>query len=147
MILLTSFALAVIAVFTLKVDYTYLFLSFAFAVVYTMISGDRRMYGIIGGYSALGFLDIAQLISQNNLLTGSASAAVLNYETTNPFYITFCVLTVLLTGYYVYVTYSITNNSKIVDIRAMNDPFIVTVKKNVKSLIAKIKTKKASVNE
>lgn len=147
LILLTSFALAVIAVFTLKVDYTYLFLSLAFAVVYTMISGDRRMYGIIGGYSALGFLDIAQLLSQNNLLTGSAGTAVLNYETTNPFYITFCVFTVLLTGYYVYVTYSITNNSKIVDIRAMNDPFIVTVKKSVKSLIAKVKTKKVSVNE
>ena len=147
LILLVSFTLAVIAVFTLKVDYTYLFLSLAFALIYTMISGDRRMYGIIGGYSALGFLDIAQLLSQNNLLTGGSSAAVLNYETTNPFYITFCVFTVLLTGYYVYVTYSITNNSKIVDIRAMNDPFVVTVKNSVKSLIARIKAKKVSVNE
>ncbi|MCM1305804.1 MAG: hypothetical protein NC037_02380 [Bacteroides sp.] len=147
LILLASFALAVIAVFTLKVDYTYLFLSLAFAIIYTMISGDRRMYGIIGGYSALGFLDIAQLLSQSNLIPGASTTAVLNYETTNAFYITFCVFTVLLTGYYVYVTYSITNNSKIVDIRAMNEPFVATVKKSVKSLLAKLKSKKVASND
>lgn len=147
LILLTSFALAVIAVFTLKVDHTYLFLSLAFAIVYTMISGDRRMYGIIGGYAALGFLDIAQLLSQSNLIPGAPGTAVLNYETANAFYITFCVFTVLLTAYYVYVTYSITNNTKIVDIRAMENPLHIEIKNGIKAIQTKIKAKKAKVNE
>lgn len=147
LILLSSFALAVIAVFTLKVNYTYLFLSLALAVVYTMISGDRRMYGIVAGYSALGFLDIAQLLSQSNLIPGEPTTAVLNYETTNAFYITFCVFTVLLTAYYVYVTYSITNNSKIVDIRAMDKPFFVTIKDSFKSLASKVKAKTSKASE
>ena len=147
LILLTSFALAVIAVFTLKVDYTYLFLSLVFAIIYTMISGDRRMYGIIGGYATLGFLDIAQLLNQSKLIPGANNTAILNYETTNVFYIFFCVVTVLLTAFYVYVTYSITNNSKISDIRAMNEPVLVTLKKSFKSLGAKLNAKKNKVNE
>lgn len=137
LILLTSFTLAVIAVFTLKVDYTYLFLSLAFAIVYTMISGDRRMYAIVGGYATLGFLDIAQLLNQSKLIPGTAQTSIVAYESTNPFYIVFCVFTVLLTAYYVYVTYSITNNTKIVDIRAMQEPVHVTLKKSLKNLSAK----------
>ena len=56
-------------------------------------------------------------------------------------------VTDLLTAYYVYVTYSITNNSKISDIRAMNEPVLVTLKKSFKSLGAKLNAKKNKVNE
>ena len=148
LILLTSFALAVISVFTLKVDYTYLFLSLAFAIVYTMISGDRRMYAIVGGYATLGFLDMAQLFNQSKLIPGDASTAIVGYESTNAFYIVFCVFTVLLTAYYVYVTYSITNNTKIVDIRAMQEPFFTSLKKSFKSFGTRVKgIGKSSSNE
>ncbi len=139
LILLVSFALAVISVFTLKVNYTYLFLSIAFALIYTMISGDRRMYWIVGGYSLLGFLDIGQLLNQSKLIASHPTTAVINYETTNAFYIFFCVLTVLLTVYYVYVTYSITNNTKIVNIKAMPNPVHVTFKQSMKNFAARFK--------
>ena len=143
LILLVSFTLAIISVFTLKVDYTYLFLSIAFALVYTMVSGDKRMYLIVGGYSLLGFLDIGQLLNQSNLIASNTSKInLMSYESTNPFYIVFCVLTVLLTAYYVYVCYSITNNTKIVDIKAMQDPVHVTFKRACKNLFSSLKKNK-----
>ena len=134
LILLASFVLAVIAVFTVKVSYTYLFLSIAFALVYTMVSGDKRMYIITGGYATLGFLDVAQLLNQSGFIAGSSTAAITGYETTSPFLIVFSVLAVLLTGYYVYVVYSITNNTKIVDIKPMPDTFAKTFKNYVNYL-------------
>ncbi len=134
LILLISFVLAVIAVYTVKVDFTYLLLSLAFAFIYTMISGDKRMYIVTGGYSLLGFLQLGQLLNQSGLVTGASSSGITNYETTNAFFITFSVFAVLLTGYYVYVVYSITNNSKIVDIKGMPEPFGKTVKEFFKAL-------------
>lgn len=140
LILLISFTLTVVAVFTVKVDYTYLFLGFVFALIYTMISGDVRMYGVLSGYGVFGILGVAQLFSQSGFITSnSASSALTSFETTDPFYIIFCVLTVLLTGYYVYVTYSITNNTKIVDITAMPEPFGKTVAKAFKNLKTRFK--------
>ncbi len=128
LVLLISFVLAVIAVFTVKVDYTYLLLSLAFAFIYTMISGDKRMYIITGGYTVLGFLQLGQLLNQSGMIAANPVTGVTSYETTNPFFIVFCVFAVLLTGYYVYVVYSITNSSKIVDIKPMPEPFGKTVK-------------------
>lgn len=142
LILLASFTLAVIAVFTVKVNYTYLYLSLALGLIYTMVSGDRRMYAVMGGIATLGFLDIAQLMNQSGHVTSVATKALMSYETTNPFYIVFCVLTVLLIGYYAYVCYSITNNTKIVDISAMPQPFVKTVKESFASLSAKLKKNK-----
>lgn len=140
LLLLISFTLTVIAVFTVKVDYTYLFLGFVFALIYTMISGDVRMYGVLSGYGVLGILGIAQLFSQSGFMTfDSSKSSLMSYETTDPFFIIFCVLSVLLTGYYVYVTYSITNNTKIVDITAMPEPFFKTVGKSIKNLKARFK--------
>lgn len=128
LVLLVSFVFAVLSVFTVKADYTYLLLALAFAFIYTMISGDKRMYLVTSGYTLLGFLQVGQLLNQSGMIAMNPTTSLTNYETTNPFYIIFCVLTVLLTGYYVYVVYSITNNTKIVDIKPMPEPFGKTVK-------------------
>lgn len=141
-IMLASFTFAVLAVFTLKVNYTFLFLAIAFALIYTMISGDKRMFLIAGGYALLGFLDVAQLLNISGFVTALPEGSLVSYETTNPFFIIFCVLNVLLTGYYVYVSYSITTNTKIVDIKAMNEPFVTTVKKWFEGLAARMKRTK-----
>lgn len=143
LLLLASFTLAVIAVFTIKVTYTYLFLSLALALIYTMVSGDKRMYFITGGISFLGFLNYAQLINQSGLVkSGVVTNAITSFETTGAFYITFCVIAVLLIGYYAYVTYSITNNTKIVDIKAMPETLKDTIKADFKQLKLKLQTKK-----
>ncbi len=140
LLLLASFTFAVIAVFTIKVTYTYLFLAIALAFIFTMVSGDKRMYFVTSGMSFLGFLNYAQLMNQSGFVkSGVLSSAITNFETTGAFYITFCVFTVLLIGYYAYVSYSITNNSKIVDIKAMPESVGKTLKNFFKGLSAKLK--------
>lgn len=154
LIMLASFTFAIVAVFTLKTDYTYLFLALAFGFIYTMISGEKRMYGIMGAYSLLAFLNVGQLMNNSGfvnsaayfdqLLTADTTAYFVNYETTSPDFIIFSVLAVLVTLYYAYVSYSISNNGKLVDIPAMLKPFAKTMKDwfasfgtNVKKLFVK----------
>ena len=137
-LMLASFTFALISVITLKVDYTYLFLALALGFIYTMISGEKRMYGILAGYSVLAFLNVGQLMSNSGFVassiyfddffrTANTTAYFANYETTSPEFIVFSVFTVLLTIYYAYVSYSIANNGKRVDIPAMPDKFIKTL--------------------
>lgn len=137
-LMLASFTFALISVITLKVDYTYLFLALALGFIYTMISGEKRMYGILAGYSVLAFLNVGQLMSNSGFVassiyfddffrTANATAYFANYETTSPEFIVFSVFTVLLTIYYAYVSYSIANNGKRVDIPAMPDKFRTTL--------------------
>ena len=138
LLMLASFTFAVIGVFTLKVDHTYLFLALALGFIYTMVSGEKRMYGILGAYSVLLFLNVGQLMSNSGFVastthfddffrSANAKAYFANYETTSPEFIAFSVLTVLVTIYYFYVSYSITNKSKRVDIPAMYGTFKQTV--------------------
>lgn len=138
LLMLASFTFAVIGVFTLKVDHTYLFLALALGFIYTMVSGEKRMYGILGAYSVLLFLNVGQLMSNSGFVastthfddffrSANASAYFANYETTSPEFIAFSVLTVLVTIYYFYVSYSITNKGKRVDIPAMYGTFKQTV--------------------
>ncbi|MDD4839471.1 MAG: hypothetical protein PHE93_02200 [Clostridia bacterium] len=128
LLLLASFTFAVIAVFTLKVTETYLILSLALMLVYIMIAGEKRMYIVFSMYSVLAFLVLAQLMNQSGFVTTYSNTVMSDYESTGVFYILFSVVTVLTTLYYGYVTYSICNNSKTVDILPMNKPFISTVK-------------------
>ncbi len=127
-ILLCSLTMAVLAVFTLKIDYTYLFLSLALGFVYTMISGDKRMYGVMSMYSILAFLCIGQVMNHSGFVSLTSSGYMINFETTSPDFIIFCVLAVLTTLYYVYVSYSITTNGNIKDIVPMPNKTFVTFK-------------------
>ena len=152
-LMLASFTFAVIGVFTLKVDYTYLFLALALGFIYTMISGEKRMFGILGGYALLMFLNLGQLMSNsgfvastahfNDMFRGSATAYFVNFETTSPEFIIFSILAVLVTLYYAYVSYSISNDGKRVDIPAMPKPFHTTVADWCKDLPSKTATKKS----
>ena len=131
-LLLVSFVFAMVATFTLKTNWTYALLSIVFALVYAMVSGEKRVYLVAGGYSLLGFLNIAQLVYKSGLF-GSTSAAIVDFAAKDGFIIAFSVFAVLLTGYFVYVVYSITNNDKIVDIK----PLEGTLKDNFKNLFNK----------
>ena len=152
-LMLASFTFAVVGVFTLKVDYTYLFLALALGFIYTMISGEKRMYGILGGYSVLMFLNVGQLMSNSGFVTsagefndilvsGGTLKYFANYETTSPEFIVFSVFAVLVTLYYAYVSYSIANNGKRVDIPAMSQPFHKTASAWFKDLPNKLSTGK-----
>lgn len=138
-ILLASFVLLTLAVLSLKVNYTYLALGIALAFVYAMISGDKRMYFIAGSYSFLGATSLAQLMNSSGMVVPNATNSITSFETTDVFYIFFCVLAVLLTAYYIYVSYSITNDSKIVDIKPMNEPLKDVIKKRTINFVSRFK--------
>jgi len=122
-ILLVAFIFAMVSTFTLKTNWTYIFLSLAFMLVYAMISGEKRVYLIASGYSLLSFINIAQLMLNSGTVSSNEMATFVNFAEKDGFIIAFSVFSVLLTGYFVYVTYSITNNDKIVDIRGFDGSF------------------------
>ena len=134
-LLLVSFVFAVTAVFTLKTDWTYLFLAIVFALVYAMVSGEKRAYIVVSGYSILAFLNVAQLLYTNGMFANDTATYLLGFDSKDAFLITFSVFSVLLTAYFVYVVYSITTNGKIVDIKGVEGSF----KDRVKHLFARNK--------
>ena len=135
-LLLTSFVFAMTATFTLKTDWTFIFLAIVFALVYAMISGEKRVYIVVGGYSLLGFIDIAQLLYRSGMLASKTNTTFVDFASKDGFIIAFSVFMVLLTGYFVYVVYSITNNGKIVDIKGLEGSF----KDNFKKLFSRSKS-------
>lgn len=134
-LLLASYTLAMVAVFTLKVNYTYLFLSLALGFVYTMVSGEKRMYGIMGGYALLAFLCVGLLMKNSGYVSVTSSGYFVDFETTGVDFILFSVVTVLLTLYYSYVVYNITNTGKVVDIKPLSKPFGVALKDGFASIV------------
>lgn len=139
LLLLSSFTFAVIAVFTLKVSETYLILSLALMLVYVMIAGEKRVYLVLSAFATLCFLAMAQLMNQSGFVVPYTTSVLIDYESTAAYYIVFSVITVLATLYYGYVTYSICNNGKTVDILPMKKPFFTTVKDWTTNTLAKIK--------
>lgn len=154
LIMLSSFTFAMLAVFTLKIDYTYLFLAVALGFIYAMVSGEKRAYVVSSAYAFLAFLNIGQLMNNSGFVASTSYftsmiaegdvAYFANYETTSPELIVFSVFAVLVSLYYAYVSYSISNNGKLVDIPAMSEPFALTIKEwfasfgdNVKKIFTK----------
>lgn len=134
-ILLASYTLAMVAVFTLKVTYSYLFMSIALGLIYTMVSGEKRMYGIMGGYAFLSFLGIGLLIKNSGWASVVSGGYMVNFESTGADFIIFSVLTVLLTLYYSYVVYNITNTGKVVDVKPLNKPLKIALKDGFDSFV------------
>ncbi len=139
-LLLASFTFAVIAVFSLKVDYTYLFLALALGLAYAMISGDKRIYGILSCYAIISFIGVGQLMNNSGYVAATCTGYFIDFDSTSPELIVFSVIAVLTTLYYAYVTYSITNNGKIVDIRPMYDKFAAALKKSASTAVGKVKS-------
>ena len=135
LILLASYMLAMVAVFTLKVTYTYLFLSIALGVIYTMVSGEKRMYGIVGGYGILSFLCVGLLMKNSGYVSAISEGFFVNFETTGADFIIFSIFAVLLTLYYSYVVYNITNTGKVVDIKPLSRPFKEEIKEGFQNFV------------
>ncbi len=72
-------------------------------VVYLAINPEKRLYGILAGLSLLSFVNIAQLLSINGVVSGTQGDTTYSFASNGAFFIVFSVLSVLLTFYYVYV--------------------------------------------
>lgn len=145
LLLLSSFTFAVIGVFTLKVTETYFMLSLALLLVYIMIAGEKRSYIVFALYSMLAFLVLGQLMNQSGFVSTYSNGSLSDFESIGVFYILFSVITVLTTLYYGYVTYSICNSSKTVDILPMNKPFGETLKDWNQKRISALKSRMTKV--
>ena len=134
MLLLASYTLAMVSVFTLKVTYTYLFMTIALGLIYAMVSGEKRVYGIMGGYALLSFICVGLIVKNSGFATIVSDGLIVDFERTGADFIVFSVLTVLLTLYYSYVVYNITNTGKVADIKPLNKPFGTAVKDAFRSI-------------
>jgi Gpi18-like mannosyltransferase len=134
LMLLASFSFAVLSVFSLKNTETYMFLSFATMLGYLMIAGEKRLYFTFAGLSLLNFLNIAQLMSNSGFVTENPLGPIINFESSDVFYIFMSVITVLFVLYYGYLTYVICNSDKRKNILPMPDTFAVSAKKWFKDL-------------
>ena len=133
-LLLASYTLAMVSVFTLKVTYTYLFMTIALGLIYAMVSGEKRVYGIMGGYALLSFICVGLIVKNSGFATIVSDGLIVDFERTGADFIVFSVLTVLLTLYYSYVVYNITNTGKVADIKPLNKPFATAVKDAFRSI-------------
>ncbi len=147
-ILLASYMLAMMATFTLKINFTYLFLSIALGLVYAMVAGEKRMYIIMGGYAVLSMLCVGLIISNSAFLTSTSESStyVVNFETTGADYIIFSIFTVILSAYYCYVTYNITNTGKVVDIEPLSRPLYKPVASSTRNILGVFKRKRAKTS-
>ncbi len=139
-LLLASYMLAMVATFTLKVNYTYLFLSIALGIMYAMVAGEKRVYGVMGGYALLSMLCVGLLVRNAGFATSSTGFFV-NFETTGADFIVFSVFTVLLTAYYTYVVYNITNSGNVVDIKPLSRPLGQAIGSSVRGVFDTFKRK------
>ena len=133
-LLLASYTLAMVSVFTLKVTYTYLFMTIALGLLYAIISGDKRVFGVMGGYAILSFLCVGLLVKNSGFASIVSDGMIVDFERTGADFIVFSVFTVILTLYYSYVVYNITNTGKIVDIKPMSKSFGAALKDGFRSV-------------
>lgn len=133
-LLLASYTLAMVAVFTLKVTYTYLFLTIALGLIYAMVSGERRVYGIMGGYALLSFICVGLIVKNSGFAAILSDGLIADFERTGADFIVFSVFTVLLTLYYSYVVYNITNTGKVSDVKPLYKPLGAAIKDGFRSV-------------
>lgn len=133
-LLLASYTLAMVAVFTLKVTYTYLFLTIALGLIYAMVSGERRVYGIMGGYALLSFICVGLIVKNSGFAAILSDGLIVDFERTGADFIVFSVFTVLLTLYYSYVVYNITNTGKVSDVKPLYKPLGAAIKDGFRSI-------------
>lgn len=72
-------------------------------VVYLAINPEKRLFGVLTGLSLLSFINIAQLLSINGVVSGTQGDTAYSFASNSAFYIVFSVLSVLVTFYYIYV--------------------------------------------
>lgn len=139
LLLLGSYALAMIATFTLKIDYTYLFLSVALGLIYAAVAGEKRVFMVTGGYSLLSAICLGMLVKNSGFAAAAATGYIVDFERTGADFIIFGVLTVLLSLYYSYVVYTVTYSGKIVDIKPLSRPLGKAIGSSVKGFFATFK--------
>ena len=71
-------------------------------LLYLALVPDRRVFAIFGCYSALSFLNIAELISRSGYLGDYSQAGYLAFYSKSPLMIVFSVVAVLLAFFLVY---------------------------------------------
>lgn len=76
-------------------------------LVYLAMVPDRRVFALFGGFSALSFLNIAELISRSGFLGDHTEASYLAFYSKSPVMIIFSIVAVALALWLIYVVIDI----------------------------------------
>lgn len=107
LILLSAFVFAVTFVLTSAVDPFMIYPALVLLLIYGMISGDRRVLKLFGGFSVTALLNASYAMMIGGYFgTGTNSARIL-MTAGDPVLIIFSVVNVLLLFYFAYVTFSL----------------------------------------
>lgn len=135
LILLASMFITGVGVLCLNRDQTSIFLGIALLLVYILISGEKRLYGVMTALVTLSFVNVAQLLNLQGAFGGDAAMYDIGYK--NALLIIGSILSVLTVAYYGYLAYNITVDERMEIIRPMFDTPWVAFKKRLKYLMGK----------
>lgn len=125
LLLLASFLISAVAVFSTRITPQSIIISFALMLAYIAISGEKRVFLLFGILSLTSFLNIAQLMNQSGFISNSANAQIVSFPDNSPFMIIFGIINVVAILYFALVVYDICYSD---DIREFS-PMHTSIKK------------------
>ena len=107
LILLCAFAFVFTAVMTSAVDALLLYFSLALLLVYGMITGDRRVLKLFGGFTMTTLLNTGYTMMIGGYFGEGAAADVVFMSGADPMLVIFSLVNVAMLAYFAYVTFDI----------------------------------------
>ncbi len=107
LILLSAFVFVVTFVLTSAVDAFMIYPALVLLLVYGIMSGDRRVLKLFGGFSAIAIVNASYAMMIGGFFGSGANSASILMSANDPVLIVFSALNLLLFLYFAYVTYSI----------------------------------------
>lgn len=106
-ILLAAFTFVFTAVMTSAVDPLLIYYSLGLLLVYGMLTGDRRVLKLFGGFSMTTLLNNGYTMMIGGYFGNGRNSEYICMSASDPMLVIFSIVNVLLLGYFAYVTYSI----------------------------------------
>ena len=88
----------------------------------------------MGGYALLSFISVGLIVKNSGFAAILSDGLIVDFERTGADFIVFSVFTVLLTLYYSYVVYNITNTGKVSDVKPLYKPLGAAIKDGFRSV-------------
>ncbi|MGN0771679.1 MAG: hypothetical protein ACI4MI_03735 [Christensenellales bacterium] len=103
LLLLSSIMLAAYAVLGACSSAEILPIALVLLLIYLAINPEKRLMGVFTGLSLLSFINVAQLLSINGVVSGTQDDKTYVFASNGAFFIIFSILSVLTVFYYIYV--------------------------------------------
>ncbi len=144
LLLLASFILAAVYVFTTNSTPQTMFAAFALMLAYIAISGEKRVLLLLTIFSFTVFFNMAQLLSQSGYIGSGANAILISYADNDVFMIIWGIINILSVLYFAIVVYDVCYSDAVKELEPMNKNYFKTVAeffKGIGNIIAGGKSK------